>query len=162
MKHYLIRRIILFVLVLAGVSLLSFALTELFGRDPAEIIARRINIHATIEQIEAVRQSMGLDRPFAIRYFAWIAGLFRKDVGISIYSFNPIMEDIAQYLPVSLKMVGLALLWVVIVSVPVSLLCAARPKGAADHIVRVLSIAGLSFPAFWLGFLLLLAFAVRL
>ena len=72
MKRYLLRRALLFLLVLFGVSVLSFALVGLFGRDPAEIIARRTNIYATYEQIEAVRHSMGLDKPLPARYVAWL------------------------------------------------------------------------------------------
>jgi len=151
----------MFVLVLAGVSILSFALIGLFGKDPAEIIARRTNIHATYEQIEAVRQSMGLDKPLPARYLAWLSGLFRGDVGVSIYSYEPIMQDLGKVMPVSLTLVGLAMAWVVLLSVPVSLLCALRPGGAADHLVRAVSVVGLSFPTFWLGFLLLIAFAVK-
>lgn len=161
MRRYLLRRALLFLLVLVGVSVLSFALVGFFGRDPAEIIARRTNIYATYEQIEAVRHSMGLDKPLPARYVAWLCGLFRGDVGVSIYTYEPIMEDIAGVMPVSLTLVGLAMAWVVVISVPVSLLCALRPGGAADHIVRAVSVVGLSFPTFWLGFLLLIAFAVK-
>ncbi|MCR5089072.1 MAG: ABC transporter permease [Oscillospiraceae bacterium] len=161
MKRYLLQRILMFLLVLTGVSILSFALIGLFGHDPAELIARRTNIHATYEQIEAVRKSMGLDKPMPVRYLAWLGGLLRGDVGTSIYTFKPIMEDIGRYLPVSLSLMGLSLLWVILISFPVSLLCAGRPGGAADHIVRAGSIVGLSFPTFWLGFLLLIAFAVN-
>ena len=161
MKRYLLRRLLMFLLVLLGVSILSFALIGLFGRDPAEVIARRTNINATYEQIEAVRVSMGLNKPLPARYLTWLTGLFRGDVGISIYTFNSIMEDIGLYLPVSLKLVGMAMLWVVLLALPVSLLCARFPGGAADHVVRFASIVGLSFPTFWLGFLLLIAFAVK-
>ncbi len=161
MKQYLIRRLLMFVLVLAGVSILSFTLTGLFGRDPAEVIARRTNINATYEQIEEVRQSMGLDKPLPVRFASWVTGLFKGDVGTSIYTFNPIMEDIAEYLPVSLSLVGMSMLWVMVLGVPISLLCSRYPKSAADHVIRIGSIAGLSFPTFWLGFLLLIAFAVK-
>lgn len=161
MKQYVIRRVVMFILVLAGVSILSFALTSLFGRDPAEVIARRTNINATYEQIEEVRRSLGLDQSVPQRYVSWITGLFKGDVGISIYTFNPIMEDIAAYLPVSLALVGLSMLWVIVLGVPISLICARYPKSAADHVIRFGSIAGLSFPTFWLGFLLLIAFAVK-
>ncbi len=161
MKKYLIRRLLMFLLVLAGVSVLSFALIALFGRDPAEVIARRTNINATYEQIEAVRRSMGLDKPLPLRFISWLTGMFRGDVGTSIHTFNPIMEDIAEYLPVSMAMVGLAMLWVIALAVPLSLLCARYPKSPADHVIRVGSIAGLSFPTFWLGFLLLIEFAVN-
>ncbi len=161
MKRYLLQRLLMFFLVLAGVSILSFTLIGLFGHDPAELIARRTNIHATYEQIEAVRHSMGLDQPLLLRFLSWLKGLLRGDVGTSIYTFRPIMEDIARYLPVSVSLTGFSLLWVVLISIPVSLLCARRPGGAADQIVRIVSIVGLSFPAFWLGFLLLIAFAVK-
>ncbi len=161
MKRYILRRLLMLFPVLFGVSILSFALIGLFGRDPAEVIARRTNIYATYEQIEAVRSEMGLDKPLPARYLAWLTGLFRGDVGISIHSFDPIMEDIRLYLPVSLRLVGMAMLWVVLLALPVSLLCARFPGSAADHAARVGSIVGLSFPTFWLGFLLLIAFAVK-
>ncbi len=161
MKHYLLRRFAMLLLVLFGVSILSFALIGLFGRDPAEVIARRTNIHATYEQIEAVRVSMGLDKPLPVRYLTWITGLLRGNVGTSIYSFKPIMEDIGRYFPVSLELVGMAMLWVVLLAVPISLLCARFSGSAVDHVVRFGSIVGLSFPTFWLGFLLLISFAVK-
>ena len=161
MRRYLIRRLVMFVLVLIGVSILSFALIGLFGRDPAEVIARRTNINATYEQIEAIRHDMGLDKSLTARYLSWLKGLFTGDVGTSIYTFNPIMDDIRTYLPVSLYMVGMSMLWVIGLSVPISLLCARYPGSAADHTVRAVSIVGLSFPTFWLGFLLLIAFAVK-
>lgn len=162
MKKYLYRRLLSLLLVLLGVSILSFALIELFGNDPAEIIARRGNVNATYEMIEEVRVRMGLDRPLAVRYFSWIKGLFTGDVGLSIYSFEPVMEDIRNYFPTSLALTGISLLWVVILSVPISLLCARFKGGAADHAFRGVTILGLCFPSFWLGFLLLLAFAVKI
>ncbi len=161
MKQYLLRRLAMLILVLLGVSILSFALIGLFGRDPAEVIARRTNINATYEQIEAVRISMGLDKPLPVRYLTWLTGLFRGNVGTSIYSFKPIMEDISLYLPVSLAMVGMAMLWVVLSALPISLLCARFPGSIVDHVMRFGSVIGLSFPTFWLGFLLLIAFAVK-
>ncbi len=161
MKQYLIRRFVMLLLVLFGVSILSFALIGSFGCDPAEVIARRTNTNATYEQIEAVRVSMGLDKPLPVRYLTWLTGSLRGNVGTSIYSFKPIMEDIGHYFPISLALVGMAMLWAVLLAVPISLLCARFPGSAADHVVRFGSIMGLSFPTFWLGFLLLIAFAVK-
>ena len=162
MKRYIAKRILMFLLVLIGVSMLSFALVEAFGNDPAEIIVRRGNIRATYEQIEEMRRSMGLDKPLPVRYLNWIRGMFAGDVGLSIYSFKPVMEDISVYFPTSLKLVGMAMLWILVLFLPVSLLCARFRDSVFDHAVRLLSIVGLSFPAFWLGFLLLIAFAVKL
>ncbi len=161
MKHYLFFRILLFILVITGVSILSFTLIGFFGNDPAEYIARRTNINATHEQIEAVRESMGLNKPLPVRFLEWMKGLFCGDVGISIYSFRPIMQDVERYLPVSLILVGLALTWVILISVPTSILSALHPGSITDQTVRIGSVIGLCFPTFWLGFLLLIAFAVR-
>lgn len=162
MKKYLLKRIVTFLLVLLSVSLLCFALINLFGNDPAQIIARRGNINATQETIEAIRVELGLDKPLMVRYLLWIRGLFTGDVGVSIYSFKPIMEDIGLYFPVSLILTGLSLLWALVISVPVGILCARFSGRIVDHFFRVLSVIGICFPPFWLGFLLLLAFAVKL
>lgn len=152
----------MFFLVLVGVSILSFALIELFGHDPAEVIARRGNLNATYEDIEQVRHTMGLDRPVWIRYFSWVGGIFTGDVGTSIYSFKPIMEDIGKYFPVSLVLVGLSMVWIVLLTLSLGLLCVRFKNSIYDHVMRVVGIIGLSFPAFWLSFLLLIAFAVKL
>ncbi len=152
----------MFVLVLVGVSLLSFTLVELFGKDPAEALARRGSFNATYEQIEAIREQLGLNRPFIVRYFSWFTGLFRGDVGTSIITFRPIMTDVGQYLPVSLKLVGLSMVWVIIFTLPLSIMSARFQNRLPDHLTRILSLIGLCFPSFWLGLLLLIAFAVKI
>ena len=162
MASYIRKRWIVFVIVLTGVSILSFFLITLSNKDPAEIIARRGVLAANENMIEAVRVELGLDKPIIAQYFNWVKGLFTGDLGISIYSFNPIAQDLKQYFPTSFALMGLSLLWIVIFSVPISLLCAFKRNKLFDKVVHGLSLLGICLPTFWLGFLLLMAFAVNL
>lgn len=162
MKEYLGKRLFGFFIVLIGVSILSFLLVAMSGKNPAEIIARRGNMNATPEMIQAIEQEMGLDKPLPNRYVSWINGLFTGDMGISVYSYRPISQDIAEFFPVTVNLVGLTLFWIVIISVPIGLLCARFRNGWIDHVVRVISLFGICLPVFWFGFLLLWVFAVEL
>ena len=162
MSVYIRKRLLGFLIVIAGVSILSFLLIALSDIDPAELIARKSSIGATDEMIEQVRAQFGLDKPMITRYFKWLSGLFTGNFGISVYSFRPISADLAAYFPTTLALVGLSLAWIIIVSIPVSLLCARRRNGVFDHVTRGVTLLGICLPTFWLGFLLLLAFAVKL
>ena len=124
MKQYVKKRLIGFLIVLIGVSILSFLLIAFSGNDPAEIVARRANINASEEMIEATRVELGLDESLPIQYLNWLKGFFTGDIGASIYSFREISLDLSEYFPVTFALVGMALLWIVVLSVPVSLLCA--------------------------------------
>lgn len=162
MKYYLRKRVISFFLIIIGASLLSFLLIAFSGKDPAEIIARRGNTNATAEMIEQVRIEMGLDGSFFERYANWIKGFFTGDFGTSISTYHPISEDIAQFFPVTLTMVGLALLWTALFSVPISLLCSKYKNGFFDHIARGFTIFGICIPTFWLGYIGLVIFAIKM
>lgn len=162
MSVYVKKRLLGFLIVIAGVSILSFLLIALSNTDPAELIARKNSIGATDEMIEQVRVEFGLDKPMITRYFIWLGGLLTGDFGVSVYSFRPINQDLAAYFPTTLALVGLSLAWIIVISVPVSLLCARRRSGLFDHLTRGITLLGICLPTFWLGFLLLLAFAVKL
>lgn len=162
MKKYILKRAAFFIPVMLGVSILSFLLIAFSGRDPAEIIARRGNTNATPEMIEQVRIEMGLDGSLLERYFRWICGFFTGDLGMSISTYRPISEDIGKFFPVTMTLVGLALLWTAVLSVPISLLCTRFKNGIFDHITRGITIFGICMPTFWLGFIGLVIFAVKL
>ena len=149
-------------IVLIGVSVLSFLLISLSNNDPAEIIARRNNIGATEEMIEVLREEMGLSGTMPTQYFNWMKGVLTGNPGLSIYSYRPIEQDLSEFVPVTLMLTGLALLWIVILAVPVSLLCSRFKGGFIDHITRGVTILGICLPSFWIGFMLLLIFAVNL
>ncbi|MDR2647722.1 MAG: ABC transporter permease [Oscillospiraceae bacterium] len=157
------NRAAMLLIVLFGVSILSFALSAISPIDPAEAYARRTNfLSVTPERIAEIRVQMGLDKPIHIQYMSWLRGVLKGDFGISLTSRKPVTADIAAYLPLTLKLSGLSLLLVAALSIPIAAVCAMRKNGVFDHITRGITIVGLSMPNFWLGFLLLLVFAVML
>lgn len=162
MGQYIARRLFHLCIVLAGISVICFLLLAFSGKDPAEYIARRADINASGQQIDAIRSEMGLDQPLVERYFEWIVNLIREKPGNSLYSGRPIATDFAQYFPVTFSLVALAMLWVVILGIPIGLLSARFRDSVADHAIRGVTLLGMCIPTFWLGFLLLLAFAIRI
>lgn len=162
MKGYILKRLISFIPVLFGVSILCFLLITFSGKDPAEVIARRGDINASPELIEQVRVDMGLDGSLFERYIRWVSGFFTGDFGFSITSYQPIARDIARYLPVTVSLVALSLLWTVVLAVPLALLCARFKNSFWDHLTRGITIFGMCIPTFWLGFMLLVVFAVQM
>lgn len=149
-------------IVLLGVSILSFMLLAATNKDTAEIVARRISMNVTPEQIALVRAELDLDKPLLLRYLLWLKSFFTGDFGISLTTFNPILTDLRKHLPVTGILVLLSLIWILVITIPISLLCAYRKNSLFDHAVRVLGMVGICTPAFALGIFLLLLFAVRL
>lgn len=97
MKKYIGKRIISFLIVLVGVSILSFLLIAWSGKDPAEIIAHRGISNPTPEQIEMIRVEMGLDQPLPVRYIQWLSGMFTGELGTSLTTHQPIVKDLHKY-----------------------------------------------------------------
>lgn len=162
MKTVIAKRILNLLAVLFGVSILCFLLLAFSGDDPAEIRARRMNINASEEAIASVRVEMGLDKPLPVRYINWIKGIFTGEMGISLYSARPIATDLSECFPITLKLVGMAVIWIVGLGLPVSLICARFKNSLADQVIRAVTILGICIPTFWLGYVLLLLFAVNL
>src|SRR5438270_12937988 len=98
MGSFILRRLILMVVVLAGMSVITFILTHVVPGNPARLLAGQ---HANEEQVRAVAKLYGLDRPVAVQFGIYMAGLLHGDLGLSLTSRRPVMEDLAQYLPAS-------------------------------------------------------------
>ena len=156
------KRILRFIILLLGVSILCFILTALSSIDPVTYIIRRGNLSPTPEVIEQVREELGLDSSLPIRYFTWIAGALHGDFGESVFTRNPVSEDLAAYFPTTLRLLLLTLAEIIVFSLLLGVLCAAKQNKLIDHIMRGISILGICLPPFWLGFLLLIAFAVEI
>lgn len=162
MKSYWVRRILRLLLLLAGVSILCFILTALSGTDPAVYIVHRENLSPTPEILEQVREELGLNHPLPIRYFLWLFGVLHGDFGQSIFSGNAVAADLAACFPKTLQLVALALAEIIVFSILLGVLCTAKKNKLTDHIIRIISMFGICIPPFWLGFLLLLGFAVKI
>ena len=103
------KRIINFIFVIWGVVTLSFCLQVFTGTDPAEMIVRKVNVFATEEQIQAVREELGLDAPFLERYADYIKGVLTGDLGTAITNRQPVIENIKDALPVTCMLVVMAM-----------------------------------------------------
>jgi ABC-type dipeptide/oligopeptide/nickel transport system permease component len=148
--------------VLFGVTFISFLLSRISPVDPAAAFALRITRNPSPEIIEETRVNMGLHLPLHQQYIRWLGNCLRGDFGISLLTKNQVSADIVRKLPETLKLVGMALLWIVVSFVPASLVSAVRKNSFFDRLIRGLTIFGISVPSFWLGFLFLLLFAVTL
>lgn len=162
LKRYIAKRLVSAVLVLVGVSVLCFALIAVSGKDPAAAVAVSSGASADSELAESLREQWGLDQPLYIRYFMWIKGIFTGELGMSIATRNPISSDLSLYFPSTFALVGMGMLWLIILSFPIALLCVKFRNRLFDHIIRVLTIVGICLPVFWLGYMLLLLFAVKI
>lgn len=156
------KRIINFILVIWGVVTLSFCLQVFTGTDPAEMIVRKVNVFATEEQIQAVREELGLDAPFLERYTDYIKGVLTGDLGTAITNRQPVIENIKDALPVTCMLVVMAMAWVIIFTVLIAAISVIRKGGIFDNVMRIICIIGICVPSFWLALILLTAFAVQI
>jgi len=155
MFSYIVRRLLLALIVIFGVSVLTFLLTRVVPSDPA---ARWVGPHATAEQIAAARVELGLDKPLYVQYYRYIRDFLRGDWGISIRTHQPVLRDIVTYLPASLELILFGMLLAIVFGLPLGIVSAARNNTPTDHLSRLFSVAGVALPTFWLGMILQLVF----
>lgn len=153
------RRFIHLIWVIFGVSVLTFLAMSLLPGDSATAI---LGENASREQIEALREELGLDRPLPVRYVEYMGSVLTGDLGSSLRSREPVLNLIGDRLPVTLEIVGIALLLALVPAVLVAIMAARRPNGVFDRIATASALSGLSIPHFLLGILLILVFAVSL
>lgn len=159
MTRFIIQRLLLAIPVLLGVTFIIFTLTYVLPGDPARSAADR---YATPEQVEAVRQRLGLDRPFHEQYLAYLGRLARLDLGTSIESRNPVIEDVATFLPATFELMLMATTITVLVGIPLGVATGSGRSGAANSFIRFISVIGVGMPVFWSGLLLQLIFFGKL
>jgi len=155
MARYILRRLLLMVIVLLGMSVITFALTHLVPGNPARLLAGQ---HATQEQVAAVAKLYGLDRPVVEQYVIYVGGLFRGDLGMSLTTRRPVAADLRQYLPATIELTTAAILLVIGLGLPTGMLAAIRRGRPLDHLIRVSTVAGVSMPIFWFGIVLQIVF----
>jgi peptide/nickel transport system permease protein len=153
--EYVLRRLVMAVFVLVSVSILTFAIARVVPSDPA---AAWVGPHPTQEQIDRATELLGLDRPLYEQYLRYMEGLARGDLGTSIITHQAILTDIKVYLPATLELVFAAMLIAVVIGLPLGVLSGARKGSWLDHSTRLVSVAGVSIPTFWLGLILQLIF----
>ena len=157
---YLLRRLSTLLLVLLGVSLVTFAIVPLLPGSPARVT---LGVQATPEAVATLERQMGLDRPLPVQYVEWIGGIvLRGDFGESLISRQPIAGEVARRVPATLTLAFAALFVGLVIAIPAGFVSALAPGGRRDLGVSVLSQLGVSVPDFWMGILLILLFAETL
>jgi len=159
MLRFTLRRLILLVPVLFGLTALVFAIARLLPGDPVALAA---GPNATPAEIAAYGREFGLDRPLLVQYGDYLAGLIHGNFGVSIYTRRPVSEDLAAYLPATLELVFSAMLIAILVGIPAGLAAAVWRGRWPDYVSRVVALGSISMPRFFLGLLLQLLFAMWL
>jgi peptide/nickel transport system permease protein len=153
---YLVRRFLLMLLTLFGMSVLIFVMLRLVPGNITDIIFDSAGFVNPAKKASIERQ-LGLDQPIVTQYVNWIAGLARGDLGYAFVSERPALEEILPRIPVTAKLAVLALAFSVLFGVPLGVISAVRQNTGLDYALRVVSLSGLSLPSFWLGLLILMA-----
>ena len=159
MLAYIIRRIILLVPVLLGLTVLVFCIGRLLPGDPVLLAA---GPNASRQEVAALAVEFGLDKPIPVQYWLYLTGLLRGDWGRSLQTRGPVLDDLKVYLPATLELVLAAMAIAVVVGIALGMLAAVKRNGWIDYVVRLLSLASISMPRFFLGLLLQLVFAMWL
>ncbi|MCX7750190.1 MAG: ABC transporter permease [Candidatus Bipolaricaulota bacterium] len=159
MIQYTIRRLLLAVPTLFGVTLLVFAILRMLPGDPAQAMA---GVHATQEYVAQVRRQLGLDQPIHIQYVRFMAGLLRGDLGTSIRTGLPVSREVWTRLIPTLELTLVSLVLATFFGIAVGVVSAVKPYSIFDYASMTAALVGLSAPVFWLGLMLMLLFAVQL
>lgn len=157
--RYVVKRLLLMILVLMGVTVITFTLSHVVPADP---VAAALGDRATEEQIARVRHQLGLDKSVLEQFVIYMKGLVQGDLGESIRNRRPVIEDLKIYLPATLELSTGAILIALLIGIPTGVISAVFKDRWQDQITRVLSLTGVSLPVFYLALVLLGIFYSKL
>lgn len=159
MLTYVVRRILLTIPVLLGATVLVFLLIHLAPGDPAVVLA---GPDASAADLQRIRQSLALDQPYYEQYVRYLQHLLRGDLGRSYFYRDNISKLVARTAPATVTLSAVALVFSLLVAIPIGILAATRRNSWVDHASMAMSVLGISIPVFWLGIMLIYLFAVSL
>lgn len=157
--RFFLRRVLMVIPALIGLTLFMFVLVRVVPSDPAAVLA---GDNATAEQIEAIRDSLGLNRPIYEQFFAYVFQVAQGDFGTSMFSNRPIGSDIALRLPATLELLFVSLLLSAVVGGVLGVLAAVYRNSPIDYLIRFASFSGLALASFWVAIMLQILFAMEL
>jgi peptide/nickel transport system permease protein len=151
MAKFVLQRLAMVPIVLWLVATLVFFMIKLIPGDPARVAAGR---NATLEQVQAMRQKLGLNKPLTEQYFSFLNQTIHGDLGTSIFTFRPVLTDLGQVLPSSFELVFAAMLINIALAIPLGVITAIFRGTRIDLSLRILTLLGATMPVFWLGLVL--------
>lgn len=157
--RYILRRLLLLIPVLFGITLTAFALTHIVPRNPVYAL---VGAFADQALVDATVKRYGLDQQLPVQYGRYLGQLLQGDLGVSIRTGRPVIEEIAYRLPATVELTTLALLIAVVAATGLGVLAALYRGKLADHLARLLALTGNSLPEFWLGLLFVFVFYYQL
>lgn len=159
MFTYVLRRMLAALPVLVGVSLLSFSLLHFVPGDPVDIM---LGDQASATDKVALRKELGLDQPFSAQLAGFFTGLVQLDLGKSMQSRRPVVEEIAERIPATIELTLVAMLLALLVGIPLGVVAAVYRNTIIERAILLFGLIGMSTPGFWLGPMLILLFAINL
>lgn len=161
-KKAMLLRILQIIIVLFGISFLTFCLTYLAPGDPVRAMYAAAGNIPDQEVLDSIREEMGLNRPFLVQYFSWLSGCLHGDFGTSYTLKEPVLSILLARLWPTLKLALFSLVLMLAVSVPLGMLAAVRQDKWTDYLIRGFTFAGVSLPGFWVGLMLIYVVALKL
>lgn len=158
--QYLLRRLVLIIPVLLGVSVIVFTIMHVIPGDPVRLMFAGTG--ATEEQIQAMRHALGLDRPLPMQYVNYVSKAIRGDLGQSIHFKQPVLQLILERMPATIELTLASLIIALAIAFPIGILSALKRYTFIDYIVMTGATLGISLPTFWIGILLIMLVAVNL
>ena len=163
MGAYLVKRLVTTIVVFFVISIAVFALVKAAPGDPiAMMIPPEQYTTATPEFIEMKRHELGLDRPVPLQYLSWLGGVFRGDLGYSIFNNQPVLQMLGQRVAPTLELMLTATLISIVIAIPLGVLAAVRKNGPVDYTATVLSLIAISTPPFFIGIIAIYTFSLKL
>ena len=160
MHKFILRRLLLMIPVMIGVSFIIFSMMYFTPGDPARIMMGEA---APAEAVERLREDMGLNDPFIVQYGRWLTNLVvYQDIGTSFRTNRSVTDEIMDRFPATLQLAGAGVLVAVIIGVPIGIISATKQYSIFDNISMFFALIGVSLPVFWQGMLLIILFSVHL
>lgn len=159
MKKYLLRRVLQMIPLLLFISVVSFAVIRLSPGDP---VLSFVTPNMSPEDVERIRQSMGLNQPLYLQYVFWLLNLFQGNMGYSLNNHRPVLELIMERIPATVGLVGTAFVISLLFAIVAGLISAMYKNRLIDRLISLLSYIGISLPGLWFGMILIYVFSVKL
>ena len=159
MVKYIIRRLIAMIPVVIGITFLVFMIMQLAPGDPVRMM---LGENAEPEAIEAMREEMGLNDPVLVQYGRYMVNLFKGDMGTSYTNQRPVAHEVFSRIPATFELALVSAVVSILIAIPLGVIAAVRQNTLFDNLSMVVSLVGISMPAFWLALMLMLVFSLRL
>ncbi|MBI3733118.1 MAG: ABC transporter permease [Chloroflexi bacterium] len=159
MRYYIVRRLLLFIPVLFGLSIITFTVSHIVPGDPVGLAA---GPGATPQEIEQLQHDYGTDKPLPEQYLTYMSNLLHGDMGRSMTSRHKVLDDLASFFPATLELVLVSMVLAIAVGIPLGMVSAVYRDRWPDQFSRIFALSSISFPRFWLAIVLQLIFAMTL